>query len=566
MDMKDLLSRSQINAIAFAAFLQALSPETALARDSLTIGISQFPAVLNPNIDSMLAKSYIMAMTTRPLTAFGPDWKPLCLLCTRLPSFENGQAKIEKRADGKEGIKATYTLLPDAAWGDGTPVTTRDVLFTWQAGRHPQSGFSNAELYSKDITDITVADDKTFTIHFSKVFCDFSSIDDFHLLPEHLERKIFEADPAGYKNKTLYAADPANPGLYSGPYRIVKVDPGATIRLEQNPAWKGKKPYFETITVRAIENTAALSTNLLSGDIDYIAGELGLTVDQALALEPRLAATRPGAFAVSYKPSLVFEHMDINLDNPDLADVRVRRALLYAIDRKTLTSSLFGGHQDPALSMVNPQDEFFTDKVAQYPYDPARAESLLEEAGWKKGPDGLRHDASGRTLTVELLTTAGNKTRELVSSAIASDWKKIGVTAILSAQTPRVFFAETTGKRKFKDTSIYAWMSAPHNVPKTTLHSDLIPTAENNWAGQNYPGFRNAQADRLIEDLETVCAREPRSKLWAELQQVYAGELPSLPLYYRADPFIVPVWLKGMTPTGHMHPSTYWIENWSAQP
>ena len=568
MVMKNLFLKRLINAIAFAVFLQALIAHGALARTpgELTIGISQFPATLNPDIDSMLAKTYIMAMTERPFTLFGPDWKPMCGLCTELPSLEKGTAVIEKRDGGASGIAATYTIQPGATWGDGVPVTTKDVLFTWQAGRHPQSGFSNAEMHSKDIADITAIDDKTFVVHFSKVFCDFASIDDFHVLPAHLEKKIFDSNPINYVNATLYNTDPTNPGLYFGPYKIVKVEPGAAVTLEPNASWWGPKPYFKKITVKAIENTAALSANLLSGDIDYIAGELGLAVDQGLSLETRLAATRTGQYAVVYKPSLVFEHMDVNLDNPVLTDPRVRQALLLAIDRDAMTKTLFGAHQPVADTMVSALDEFHTANVALYPHDPTRAAALLDQAGWVLKGDGWRYDAQGKRLSLQLLSTAGNKTRELVEQLVQSDWKKSGIEGRIENQPARVFFGETTGKRKFSDTALYAWMSAPRNIPKTTLHSGMIPNEQNNWSGQNYSGFRNTAMDRAIDALETTCAPEPRRELWAELQRIYADELPSLPLYYRADVFFIPAWLKGVTPTGHMHPSTYWIENWSALP
>ena len=158
-------------------------------------------------------------------------------------------------------------------------------------------------------------------------------------LPEHVERPIFEADPAAYRNRTAFDADPANPGLAFGPYKVVEVVSGARIVLARNATWWGQKPAFERITVRIIEKTSALEANLLSGAIDLIAGELGLPIDQALAFEKR----HGGRFAISYKPGLIYEHLDLNLDNPLLADKRVRKALVYALDRETLSQRLFAG-------------------------------------------------------------------------------------------------------------------------------------------------------------------------------------------------------------------------------
>ena len=98
---------------------------------------------------------------------------------------------------------------------------------------------------------------------------------------------MFEEDPAEYRNRTIFDTEPANPGLYFGPYRITEVSSGAFIVLEPNPTWWGDPPHFQRIVVKVIENTAALEANLLSGSIDMIAGELGLTIDQALAFEKR---------------------------------------------------------------------------------------------------------------------------------------------------------------------------------------------------------------------------------------------------------------------------------------
>src|SRR5205823_4076980 len=165
-------------------------------------------------------------------------------------------------------------------WADGVPVTTADVLFTYEVGRNPQSAVSNAELYRR-ITSIDTKDDKTFTMHLDKLTFDYAAINDFMLLPAHIERPAF-ADPPQYRVRTRYATDPTNPGLYNGPYRISEIAAGSHILLQPNPHWAGLPGHFRGITVRTIENTAALEANLLSGTIKMVAGELGLPLDEGL--------------------------------------------------------------------------------------------------------------------------------------------------------------------------------------------------------------------------------------------------------------------------------------------
>ncbi len=522
----------------------------------LRIGMTQFPSTLNPLIDSMLAKSYVLAMTQRPFTTYDQDWKLTCMLCVELPTLENGLAKTETLANGKDGIAVTYRIQPEAAWGDGTPVTSRDVVFAWEVGRHARSGVADLEPFRR-ILEVEVIDDKAFTLYIDRIEFDYNEMR-FSILPAHIERSIFEADPTAYRNRTAFDADPTNPGLAYGPYLITEIVTGARIVLEPNPFWWGAKPAFERVIIRIIEKTTALEANLLSGSIDMIAGELGLTIDQALAFEKRHGAR----FDISYKPGLIYEHLDLNLDNPVLADKRVRKALVYALDREAMSRRLFAGRQPTAHGLVSPLDWIHDPDVTTYPYDPERAKALLDEAGWSVIKDGLRHNAAGERLTLELMTTAGNRSRELVEQVLQSQWRQVGIDVRIRNEPARVFFGETVSKRKFTGAAMFAWLSAPESVPRTTLRSDQIPTEENNWSGQNYTGFKNPEMDALIDAIEIELDRGERKALWRRLQRLYAEELPVIPLYWRAQSHILPKWLTGVRPTGHLVTTTLWIEEW----
>ena len=551
--MRTILART-----LFLLSLGLASPAFA-ETDQLTIGISQFPANFNPLINSMLAKAYILGFALHPLTVYDKDWALVCMLCTRLPTLENGGAVKETLADGKAGIAITYTILPQARWGDGVPVTTKDALFTWEVGKNPETGVSSGELFRR-IVKIDVRDDKTFTLHFDKLTFDYNAINDFQLLPAHLEEAAF-TKPSEYRTRSLYETDPTNPGLYVGPYRITQVVRGQYVVLEPNAAWYGRKPAFARIVVKAIEASPAIEANLLSGGIDMVAGELGMSVDAALAFEKK---HRP-EWLVTYKPGLVHDHFTVNMDNPVLADRRVRQALLYGLDRQTMVQQLFQGHQAVSNSLVNPLDWCYDPKVRTYPYDPAEAGRLLDAAGWKAGGDGKRRDGSGRQLSVELMTTAGMRNREVMELVAQQAWKKLGLEVTLRNQPARTFFGDTVLRHAFPGLALFAWVSAPENVPRSMLYSDMVPSAANNWSGENAGGYRNPEMDRLIDAIEVELDREKRRILWWRLQDLYAEDLPELPLTYRSDPYILPVWLKGVEPTGHQYPSTLWVENWRAE-
>ena len=523
----------------------------------LVIGVTQFPSTLHPLIDSMLAKSYVLGLVRRPTMVRGHDWKRLCLLCADVPSIEAGTAVIEPLAGGGEGMAVTYALDPHAKWGDGTPITTRDVVFTWEVGRHPQSGVAAHSYYAR-VLSIDVHDEHRYTVHYDRLDYDYPTVGAFSLLPEHLERAVFEEDPAAYRHRTRYETEPGHPGLYHGPYRITEVARGSHLRFERNPEWWGREPYFERIVVRTIENTVALEANLLSGTVDFIAGELGLPIDQAIAFEER----HGDRFAVEYQPGLIYEHLTPNFDNPILRDPRVRRALLLGIDREAVSERLFGGRQPVADTNVNPLDWVHSREVRTYSYDPARAAALLDAAGWTPGADGIRRDGGGAPLRLELTTTAGDRTRELVEQVIQSQWRELGVDARIRNEPPRVLFGDTVARRKFTGFAMFAWISSPEASPRGVLHSEEIPRPGNGWTGNNVAGYVNPAADRLTDAIEVELDRGRRRALWAELQSLYAEDLPALPLYFRANAFIRPKWLAGVRPTGHQFPSTLWVEEW----
>lgn len=547
---------------ALAVVLAALWPgHPARAKDQLTIGISQFPSTFHPAFDAMMAKTYVMGLALRPLTAYDARWQLVCLLCERLPTLENGLARRERLANGGEGMALTFTLRADARWADGRPVTSDDVVFAWTVGRDPRSGVVSADFYRR-ILAVDVIDPRSFVLHQDRVTFDYNAVNGLVPLPAHVERARFAADPAQYRLQTAYDRDSGNPGLYNGPYRVSQVVQGSHVVLERNAAWAGPAPDFNRIVVKAVENSASLEAQVLAGEIDLVPGEMGFNLDQALAFDRR----GDKRFRVLYRPGLGFEHLDVNLGAPELSDRRVRQALLLGLDRDRINAQLFGGRQAPADGPVNPLDGVHAADVPHYGFDPARAAALLDQAGWTRTGTGLRRNAQGQPLALEIATTAGNRSRELLSQVVAGQWRALGVETRLKTQPARVFFAETVTRRQFPHLALFAWISAPESVPRTTLHSSQIPSAANAWSGQNTAGFSDPRMDRLIDAIEVELDRPRRVGLWRELQHLYAEELPSLPLFFRADAHVLPAGLTGLDPTGHQDPTTLWVEDWRWRP
>ena len=243
----------------------------------------------------------------------------------------------------------------------------------------------------------------------------------------------------------------------------------------------------------------------------------------------------------------------------------MRRALIYALDREAINMQLFDGRQPVAATFVHPLDWIYTTDTPLYRRDLKKARALLDAAGWTVKRKGVRTNDAGKRLAIELMTTAGNRSRELVQQVLQSQWRDIGVATRIRNEPARVYFGETVTKRKFTGLAMFAWLSAPESVPRSTLHSKEIPTAANNYSGQNYMGYVNPEVDELLDAIEVELDRDKRRVLWHRLQRIYASELPVIPLFFRADAYIMPKWLKGIEPTGHQYPTSTWVENWRAE-
>lgn len=543
-------------ALLTAATPMAISP--AWAKDSLVIGVAQFPASLHPYITAQTVQHYVVGFANRPVSAHNNDGVTTCLLCTELPTLENGLAKIEDLPGGGKGLAVTIKLKPDLKWGDGEPVTANDLKFTWQLGHDPSNGFNN--LYGWDrAKSVDVIDPHTAVLHLDRTLTSYQLWD--QLLPEHLEGPVLAqgSTPLDYINHTKFNVAPTTPGLWNGPYIISDYHSGNSVDLTVNPYWAGPKPGITHIVIRLIENTAALTANLLSGDVDMSPTGIGVTTDQAVALE----RDHPGRFSFFYAKGFSYERIDPQINNPALADLRVRQALLMGIDRKTLIQRLFAGHAQVALSWTTQIEPLFTDQVTHYDYDPKKAAALLKEAGWTPGPDGICRNAVGDKLSFEFTTTSGNRVRELSQQVMQSQWKAIGVEVSIHNEPSRSFFGETMRKRTYQGLAEYASSTQFGLVPTPYYRTSQIATAANNYSGSNRSAFSDPEMDKLMEAAEVELDPAKQKVLWASMQKLYAAQLPELPLYFREDPDIVPVWLKGYKATGKEDYESEWAEGWS---
>src|SRR6185295_16445788 len=162
-------------------------------------------------------------------------------------------------------MAVTLKLKEGLQWANGEKVTSRDIAFSFKVGSDPRSGYAAADPWTR-IDRMDILDELTAVAHLKTVRSDYAEWGE--ILPEHVEAKPYAAGqgPGDYGRLTVYDRAPTTPGLYNGPYRISDYASGSHIVLEPNPYWPGPKPFFKRIILRFIDNTAAMQSNLLSGD------------------------------------------------------------------------------------------------------------------------------------------------------------------------------------------------------------------------------------------------------------------------------------------------------------
>ena len=412
----------------------------ALARapGTLTIGMSQFPPDMHPDISATSAKAYVEDAALRPVVSFDMAGNVICILCTEVPRRGNGLAKVVDLPGGGKGMEVTFHLRSDIFWADGVPVTAADIVFAQKVAQTVGK--------TPNVTEVKALDAHTVLIRLDATRYDYARLIPTPL-PEHVEARILASatSPLEYEHASAYNTDPTNPGLWDGPYRIGKFVRNQSITLVPNEYWKGTKPAWREIGTRLLENTASLQANALSGDVDMISSALGLTVNQAIGMQKDY----PGRFTYFYEPTLSYEHLALNLDNPLLADRRVRQALLMAIDRETIVRKLFGGTQPVARSFLAPSQFGWHEGTKTWPFDVAEAKRLLAQAGFRPGPGGVLVSPKGERFEITLTTTAGNVQRELVEQVLQSEFKVIGVKLDIKNEAARTLFGDTLRKRNF---------------------------------------------------------------------------------------------------------------------
>ncbi|WP_243092621.1 peptide ABC transporter substrate-binding protein [Thermus hydrothermalis] len=555
--------------------------------NSLVIGASQEPRVLAGDFLSIISnqaiKSEIEGYLFAPFIGFNADSQNFPVLATEVPTQQNGRLRVTDIGGGKKRLEMDLTIRPDARWSDGKPITTEDVQFYFEVGKAKGMPVLNPDYWER--VSLKVKDARNFTVIFEPAYY-YDTYGGTYgspigYAPKHIMGAEWEKVKAAarnldpdkdaeklnelYRNFFLKFSTPQalNRGamVYSGPFKLKRWVPGNSVEMERNPNFPikpegGESRYVQKVVYRFIQNTNSLLVAVIGGSIDATSS-VSLTFDQARSRQ--LTSRAPGRFDIWFVPGAIWEHIDINkfencqtVRDLGLNDKRTRQAILHALNREGLVKAFFDGLQPVAHTWIAPVNPLFNPNVRKYEFDLKKAEALLAEMGWRKGPDGiLQRTVGGRTVRfeIEYVTTAGNAIRERTQQFFAEDLKKIGIAVKINNAPSAVVFADDYTQRasecKWTGMFEFAWVSNLQEDGGLFQYRNLntgaimVPTKENNYQGQNIGGWRNDEFDRLTSQAVLEFDEAKRKQLFARAQEIWAEELPALPLYFRANPYVV---------------------------
>lgn len=499
---------------------------------AVTIALTSEPRQLIPMLTNETNSSAVTSLIYDGLVTFDHQMNPV-------PSLAEGYTIQDDRV-------YTFTLRDDVAFHDGTPLTSRDVLYTFHAMAHPDykgpwagtldpvEGFvalqERYETIRKSMADgsislaegqkaqmeaweswkrsggIQAPDARTVVIRLAKPFAPFlTHAGSTSIMPAHL----WESWTGDRMAFGPHAGAPVGTGMY----RLVSWKRGEIV-LERNPDWwygaLRQHPRLQRVTFRV---TPGWDRGLIDGGVDVA------SINSADL--PRLRVARD--LTIESVPRYSYTYLGYNLKHPLFADVRVRKAITHAVDREGFVRTVLQGHGQVLHSHSVPSRWEYNPAVPDYGYDLKEAERLLDEAGWLKGADGLRRK-DGKVMSFTL-TTNDNLTRLAAAEYVIRNLEDVGIQAKLKVLPWTEFLNHVDSEAK--EAYITGWGMGNDPDPHSVFHS------RGEFAAMSY--YNSPAVDQLIEQGRSTTDPAKRKVIYQELQRVLAEEQPYTWLFTPAN-------------------------------
>jgi peptide/nickel transport system substrate-binding protein len=442
------------------------------------------------------------------LATSDPDLTVLALVSRNLLDYDASLSLVPGLAESvvpdAERKSFTVTLRPDAVWEDGTRVTADDVVYTVETLVDPKTPSVNRRGFFEGFVKAQRVDDRTARVSFAAASSNRLDAFNLPLLPA----ARYRGGPI--ENNPLDRAPLAN-----GPYRVAKWTAGSSLELERNPRAFGPPGGAERLVFRIVPESAAAFEALKTGALD----DARLTQPQYAELER--ANGKAGTLLWN---DLSYTYIGWNNRLPLFEDARVRRALTQMIDREGISRALYGGLARPANGPLPPGLWPHDRSLAPIPFDPASAAALLDEAGFRRGKDGVR-EKGGRRFAFALSFGAGSDVQRQIAETIQQAFRVAGIQMTIQ---PMEWSAFSTAVDEGRFEACFLAMNLDPNP-------DLFP----NWhssqtppTGWNSVFYKNPRVDLLVERLRDTFDRAAAMPLYAEAQRLIRDDEPVTFLHF----------------------------------
>jgi peptide/nickel transport system substrate-binding protein len=550
--------------------------------DTVVVALQQEPDTLHPDIGSMMARTIVLAPVFVGCLIQDDTTKWLPGGCESVPTVDNGGAKMVGDGADKH-LEITYKIRKDWRWTDGTPVTTKDVIYRWKLQMNPEFEIADRSVIEK-IYSITATDDQTYVVSVMsekqakaaaagtlKGDVDFAALKadygpdganfaaqvgpvvdpvywaNFSMgwLPEHILKDIAPKDQA--------ASDFAKAPVGDGPFAVKEWKQGQDVTLaKSDKPFPLGDPKVNTIIYRFFGDSAGVKAALQNGEVDVAVGNTsGLSPADSPDLDKLEAA---GAYKIKWQAGFAWEHIDLNTTKFPLDDVKVRQALAFATDKKGIADKLYFG-KIKTVDLPGPCTAencwAYSDNYSKYEFNTDKAKQLLAEAGWdcKALPCTKKVTEGGKEVTKKLeftLMTTDRGDRQSLAQVIQKQWKAVNVGVNLQFLYGRGLFAAASAggplySRTF-DAAIYTWIGGDDPQYKNLYGCGSVPTKENGFVGQNNPGFCIKEADDALTQSETnadvALSRDKRKPFIETFFKLWSENVPVLPLFAATEPYV----------------------------
>ncbi|GAU85749.1 peptide ABC transporter substrate-binding protein [Bosea sp. BIWAKO-01] len=474
-------------------------------RGQVIAGISQEPTVFNPLMPGSEVDQGVWWQLFNPLWSIDPQGRLVADLASEVPSVENGGLSAD-------GLVWKIKLRRDVKWHDGTPFTAEDVKYTLDLINTPGFRVRNRVGHSL-VREITVVAPDEIHWRMESAYSPYLSILALtFIVPRHILEKA--QDP----NTAPFNSAPVGTGAFRWGERVA----GDHLLLQANPAHHGEGPYLERVVFKYIPDLTMLYTQFRTGQIDYL-GLSGISahfVKEAQGLRGRKLSLSPTAF---------IEHIALNLEFAPFADKAVREALYLGMNKQARIEALYYGLPVPTESFLPQQSWAYDPSLPAQRHDPAKANALLDAAGWARGSDGIRQK-NGVRLEFANSTTVGNPGREQSQQLLMQDWRTLGVAMRINNMPGAVIWGEFWQKSKFESVMVgsnFMLGNDPDVTPR--FSSKAIPAKAG--SGLNTYQYQNPEIDRLLAEGASQFDQAQRKATYGKIQKIIRDDLVLLPIY-----------------------------------